>query len=64
MSEPPIRPYKIKLEPIGEPGDPIWEALERMRLTRIKAMRHALDSGEPYRDPYAEDLPYPGEAAG
>ena len=58
-----IKGYKAKLEPIGNPDDPVWQEIVRMRETRRAAMRKAIETGEPYRDPYEDrfkDLPSGG----
>jgi len=49
-----IRGYKMKKRPIGNPNDPVWQAIEGMRLARIEAMKKAMETGEPYRDPFED----------
>ena len=51
-SEHPIKPYKIRIEPRGNPDDPVWQAFEKIEAARKRAMRHALDTGEPFVDPH------------
>lgn len=37
--------------------DPAWQGYERMRQTRIEAMRESTRTGKPYRDPYEDQFP-------
>lgn len=48
----PIKPYRGKVEPVGDPNDPTRKALERIERARKKAARHALETGEPFVDPH------------
>ena len=46
------RSHAIEDSPYAKPGDPAWEAIVRMNNERRRAMRHSIDTGEPYRDPF------------
>ena len=47
-----IKPYRGKVEPVGDPDDPTRKAFERIERARKKAARRALETGEPFVDPY------------
>jgi hypothetical protein len=48
------RGYKFKMKPMGNPDDPVWQRIVEMEEVRKAAMRRAIETGEPYRDPYEE----------
>lgn len=47
-----IKPYKARIEPVGDPNDPTRKALEKIERERKRAMRRALETGEPFVDPH------------
>ena len=49
-----IKGYKVKDKPQGNPDDPVWQKIVEMQEVRKAAMRKAIETGEPYRDPYED----------
>ena len=48
--------YKAKIEPRGNPDDPVWRGIVRMQEVRRAAMRRAAETGERYRDPFEDQF--------
>ncbi|MSO42487.1 MAG: hypothetical protein EXQ70_11475 [Solirubrobacterales bacterium] len=48
----PARSHAIEDARYAKPGDPVWDGIARMNNERRRAMRHSIDTGEPYRDPF------------
>ena len=47
---PQRRSYKVKLKRRErDPDDPVWRGILHMREVRKRAMRRALETGDPYR---------------
>jgi hypothetical protein len=44
---------------IGHPDDPVWQGIVEMEEVQKGAKRKAIESSEPYRDPYKGSLPAP-----
>jgi len=44
---------------IGHPEDPVWQRIVELEEVQKGAMRKAIETSGPYRDPYKGSLPAP-----